>query len=95
MLKRLVVIIAAFTVPAALQAQTLLDETSIIVAPTAPSAVIREFEITSAGTYELTLTDFGVPGPLTGERAALIRDGVYVSCLPKPAFRVPSCLMKL
>ncbi len=70
--------IAAIALPVALQAQTLLDETSVIVAPTAPSAVIREFEITSAGTYELTLTDFAVPGALTGERAAVIRNGAIV-----------------
>ena len=59
MIRKLVVIFAAFAMPAsALQAQTLLDETSVIVAPTAPSAVLREFEVVSAGTYELTLTDF-------------------------------------
>ena len=37
----------------------------VIVAPTAPSAVLREFEVVSAGTYELTLTDFAVPGAMS------------------------------
>lgn len=75
----LVVVLAAILLPvSALQAQDLLDETSVIVAPTAPSAVLSEFEVVTAGTYELTLTDFGVPETLTAERAAVLRDGVIV-----------------
>ena len=72
-----------------LQAQTLLDETGIIVAPTAPSAVLREFEVVTAGTYELTITDFAVPGALTGRRAAVLRDGVIVRLLELEATKKP------
>jgi len=79
MLRTICVAFAAILLPvAALQAQDLLDETSVIVAPTAPSAVLHEFEVVTAGTYELTLTDFGVPAALTAERAAILRDGVIV-----------------
>lgn len=62
----------------AAHAETLLDETGTIVAPTAPSAVLREFEVVSAGSYDLTLTDFAVPQALTAVRAAVLRDGVIV-----------------
>lgn len=78
MLRRLIAACAILLPVTALQAQTLLDETSVIVAPTAPSAVLREFEVMTAGTYEITLTDFGVPGTLSAERAAVLRDGVIV-----------------
>lgn len=61
------------------QAQTiLLDETHTVVAPTAPSVVLRKFEVLTAGTYELTVTDLGVPGDLTDERIALLRNGAIV-----------------
>lgn len=60
------------------QSQSLLDHTNTIVAPAAPSAVTDSFTVTVAGTYELTLTDAGVPAPLTGERAAILRDGAIV-----------------
>ena len=80
MINRLVAICASVLLPvSALQAQALLlDETSVIVAPTAPSALLREFEVVSAGTYEITVTDFGVPDALTARRAAVLRDGVIV-----------------
>ena len=60
------------------RAEVLLDETSTVVAPSAPSAVLRTFDIATAGTYEITLTDFAVPAALTGVRAAIVRDGVIV-----------------
>ncbi len=60
------------------QAQTLLDETNTIVAPAAPSAVLREFEVAIAGTYELRVTDLGVPAALINARAAILRDGAIV-----------------
>jgi hypothetical protein len=82
MIRKLATACAAFCLPVlSVHAQSLLDETSVIVAPTAPSAVLREFAVTSAGTYELTLSDFGVPAALTGERAAVLRDGVIVRLL--------------
>jgi hypothetical protein len=82
MLKRLLAVCGAFWIPASgVQAETLLDETSVIVAPTAPSAVLREFDVIDAGTYELTVTDLAVPSALSNERAAVLRDGVIVKQL--------------
>jgi hypothetical protein len=69
------------TLLSAVQAQSLLDETGIIVAPSAPSAILHEFDVTTAGTYELTITDFNVPGALADKRAAVLRDGVIVHVL--------------
>jgi len=78
-LAALIAAVAAVWSPAhSVQAQALLDETSVIVSPAAPSAVLREFEVATAGTYEVTLTDFAVPGALGGVRAAVLRDGVIV-----------------
>ncbi|MEO8018750.1 MAG: hypothetical protein ABI769_13120 [Pseudomonadota bacterium] len=79
MRKNIVLVLAAFFLPMlAARAQSLLDETGMVVSPAAPSAILREFEVSSAGTYDLTITDFAVPGALTGTRAAVLRDGAIV-----------------
>ena len=67
-----------FGLIAGARAEVLLDETGTVASPSAPSAVVRGVEIFTAGTYELTLTDFAVPAALSGARAALLRDGVIV-----------------
>jgi hypothetical protein len=69
---------AVFAAPALAQVETLLDETNTIVAPAAPSAVLREFDIAAAGSYELRVTDLGVPAALGNVRAAVLRDGAIV-----------------
>lgn len=82
MLRRLLAALAVSVLTgAAAQAEVLLDETATMVAPAAPSSVVHEFDITTAGNYELRITDFEVPAALTNVKAALLRDGVIVQRL--------------
>src|SRR5262245_20506788 len=82
MLRRMLAALAAYALSGAgAHAQVLLDETATITSPASPSAVVREFDIASAGSYELRIADFGVPAALTDVRAALLRDGVIVQRL--------------
>jgi hypothetical protein len=82
---RRISLLALTAVSAVASAATLLDETTTVVDPAAPTAVVRQFDITTAGAHDLTVTDFAVPAPLTDVRAALFQDGTLVKRLDLPA----------